>query len=133
MIYVDSDTGEVYLEKGQRADSSSLHPQHRATKDHWWKSQIDSEEDYDYEDDEVTTSDTVHAHDELMNLISKFADDHAGLSSELNVAPEDAAADLADNFFHLNPRWETLARAANLRKWNVKDMVKNSVYAAMVG
>lgn len=133
--YVDSDTGEVYLARGEPAMSSSLHPQHQDQSGsrgmNSWSE--DDQMDFDAENAEAAiTYDSVNAHDDLVALINDFADGHHGLDKELNVAPEHAAPEHADSFFLLRPEWRELAMQANLSKRAVREIVIDSVYNALM-
>jgi len=68
----------------------------------------------------------------LDKAIKSFAKNWTNFKEEMTgVAPEDAAADAALNFFHDFPEWEEYAKALQLSKEDVRSSVADWVYTAM--
>jgi hypothetical protein len=66
--------------------------------------------------------------EELIALINKFAAQSDGGAENLcDVSPEDAAGDIAENFFWQYPDWQRFG----VKRWQIKECLSESVYEAL--
>lgn len=134
--YVDIDTGEIYLEKGETAGTSMLHPQHDEDVAAYsnLQQQLDDEE-YADEEDELDQSDVVqNVRAEFDAAVAEFAASATDVTS--TYPDEDPAGlmhDLADGFFVQYPRWRTWASLMNMSKQDMQSYVAEMAYEAVVG
>jgi len=137
--WVDDESGEVVLEKGAKARSSTLHPQHAEDMDvidaardverAAEMAQLDAE-DAAYEEARLGERDRLLA--EYDAAVREFAGNWTHFKSEMaDVSPEDAAPDAAEGFFYAYPKWKQWARAAGIGRPEMKSTVQDFVYEAM--
>lgn len=125
---IDEDTGEVYINAGDDYRSSNLHPDNKAAEK-------ESQDQEDFFPDEDLYPEEHR--DDLNTMIKEFAAQYTDYVEEtsgddFSVSPEDAAPDLADNFFWEHPEWKDAARALGLTKQTVKEIVTDEIYDAML-
>lgn len=131
--YVDVETGEVYLEKGQLARISMLHPKHAEDRAAFssLQNQLDDQEDA-AEEAELDQSDAVqNARGEFEAAIAEFAssvDDVASAHPDEDL--EGLMSDIADGFFVQNPRWRAWATLLNMSRDDMKTYVAEMAYEA---
>jgi len=143
--YVDSDSGEIYLSKGDLARDSALHPQYaedRAELSRYrkkWSDELasDTAEDIDYDEteDEDEQLGTASLYEEFQETVREFASNWSEYAEESpeDLAPEHAAHDAALGFFSDYPDWRKWADAVGMTKSEMHAAVQDSVYAAMLG
>lgn len=124
---IDSETGEIYVEKGRTYGSSYLHPERHARK------KVPAAMD-DSDDDEIISdigrSKEVHA--ELTSALEEFASGWEGFSDDMSdVDPQDAAADAALSFFHMYPQWKDWAGSLGMSKVDIQRAAADYAYEAM--
>lgn len=117
--YVDEDTGEVLLARGQKAGSSYVHPDYEHVKR--LPGHMDGPTWYD---------DELSVEDEYQDAIEAYAADFAGESHD---DPEGMAADAAEGFFSLNPEWKTWSNILGLSKADMKSAVTDLIYSQLMG
>lgn len=111
---IDSETGEIYAEKGRTYGDAYIHPQHSRKRP----------ASVPYEDD-VT--------DQFQYAVKEFSQNFLGMDlSELGVEPEDAVHDLAANFFYEYPQWEEWADELGMSKSEMNSAVAESIYEALM-
>ena len=125
---IDSETGEIYVEKGRTYGSSYLHPERHARK----KAPA-SMGDLD-DDDEIMSdigrSKDVHA--ELTSALEEFASGWEGFSADMSdVDPQSAAADAALSFFHMYPQWKDWAGSLGMSKADIQRAAADYAHDAM--
>lgn len=142
--YVDSDTGEIYLEKGNVASTSSLHPEYApvrrparrgksnvtADDDAWEK---EDEDWYDVRDnaDELDRQKSQEEFDAAVKLFADGAKDYSSDLTSDEMTPADIAPDMAENFFFNNPTWKHWANQLDMTRADMKSLVADMVYEAM--
>ena len=118
--YIDSESGEIYLEVGQAVGESPLIKQKQNS---YYNLHQDEYEDEQFEDE------TAQAQEELDGAIASFvADvkwDHDMTEDDMS---EDAALDIADAFFHENPDWQRWCSILGISKQTVKMMVAEMIF-----
>ena len=124
---IDSETGEIYAEKGRTYGSSYLHPERHAQK----KAPAVMD---DSDDDEIMSdigrSKEVHA--ELTSALEEFAAGWEGFSADMSdVDPQSAAADAALSFFHMYPQWKDWAGSLGMSKADIQRAAADYAYEAM--
>ncbi len=142
--YVDSETGEIYLEKGDRARKSSFHPQYaidRAENRNQQKLRDDLEDqEWAKEDEEwENTQQKVRADadNEYTAALREFAENWTEFKQEYGaedekVDLESSATDAAAGFFHHYPEWKHWAAQLHLSKDDILSAVSEFVYEAMI-
>lgn len=120
--YVDEDTGEVLLARGQKAGSSYVHPDYKHVKRP--SRYMDDEPDYE------GVEPTGNVQNQYQTAIEMFAADFEG---EKFDDPEGAAMDAADSFFVLNPEWKMWGPALGLTKADMKSQVAELIYSNLMG
>jgi hypothetical protein len=120
--YVDEDTGEVLLGRGQKAGSSYVHPDYKHVKRP--SRYMDDEPDYE------GVEPTGNVQNQYQTAIEMFAADFVG---EKFDDPEGAAMDAAESFFVLNPEWKMWGPALGLTKADIKSQVADLIHANLVG
>ena len=120
--YVDEDTGEVLLARGQKAGSSYVHPDYKHVKRP--PGHMDGPTWHDEYDDELSVE------DEYQDAIEAYAADFAGESYD---DPEGMAADAAEGFFSLNPAWKTWSTTLGLSKADMKSAITDLIYSQVMG
>lgn len=119
--YVDEDTGEVFLARGQKAGSSYVHPDYKHVKRP--SRYMDDEPDYE------GVEPTGNVQNQYQTAIEMFAADFEG---EKFDDPEGAAMDAAESFFVLNPEWKMWGPALGLSKADMKSQVAELIYSNLV-
>ena len=117
--YVDEDTGEVLLARGQKAGSSYVHPDYEHVKRP--PGHMDGPTWYD---------DELSVEDEYQDAIEAYAADFAGESHD---DPQGMAADAAEGFFSLNPEWKTWASTLGISKADMRSAVTDLIYSQLMG
>ncbi len=120
--YVDEDTGEVLLARGQKAGSSYVHPDYKHVKRP--AGNMDGPTWHDEYDAELSLE------DEYQDAIEAYAADFAGESHD---DPKGMAADAAEGFFTLNPKWKTWSNTLGLSKADMKSAVTDLIYSQLMG
>jgi len=115
--YVDVKTGEVWLEKGEKAKDSYMHPQHpKPPPTKTWEEEIqESREAFERARDELVSN--------WLGWKSENGDD---------ISPEDVAPDAAEDFFNMHPEWQDWADDLDMTKHEMKEILVDSVYEAMM-
>lgn len=117
--YVDEDTGEVLLARGQKAGSSYVHPDYEHVK-----------RPVGHMDGPTWYDDELSVEDEYQDAIEAYAADFAGESHD---DPEGMAADAAEGFFSLNPEWKTWSSTLGISKADMKSAVTDLIYSQLMG
>ena len=117
--YVDDDTGEVLLVRGQKAGSSYAHPDYKHVK-----RPVGHMDGPTWHDDELSVE------DEYQDAIEAYAADFAGESYD---DAEGIAADAAEGFFALNPKWKTWSSTLGLTKADIKSAVAELIHSQLMG
>lgn len=120
--YVDEDTGEVLLARGQKSGSSYVHPDYKHVKRP--AGHMDGPTWHDEYDAELSLE------DEYQDAIEAYAADFAGESYD---DPEGMAADAAEGFFALNPKWKTWSSTLGLSKAEMKSAIADLIYSQVMG
>jgi hypothetical protein len=120
--YVDEDTGEVLLARGQKAGSSYVHPDYKHVKRP--SRYMDDEPDYE------GVEPTGNVQNQYQTAIEMYAADFEG---EKFDDPEGAAIDAAESFFVLNPEWKMWAKALGLTKSDMKSQVADLIHTNLIG
>jgi len=120
--YVDEDTGEVLLARGQKAGSSYVHPSYKRVKRP--SRYMDDEPDYE------GVEPTGNVQNQYQTAIEMFAADFEG---EKFDDPKGAAMDAAESFFVLNPEWKMWGPALGLTKADMKSQVTDLIYSNLIG
>ena len=139
--YVDSETGEVVLGKGEKARTSSLHPQHKIDRKEAQSQRharyLKDEEDWAKEDEEWELTKQKVKNDadaEYTAAVREFAANWTEFKQE-HESDEDLesnASDAANGFFHDYPEWKHWAAQLRLSKNDIKSAVSEFVYEAMM-
>ncbi len=125
-MYTDSETGEIYLDVGEKANSSRLHPEYRLNDD--WKYEGNYDPDDDMTDDHDEDINSVSARDQFHKDAENYADE---LDNDLmGVAPEDAAPDMARSWL-LTSGWGNRLSEIGLTQWNAIEIVQDLIYTAL--
>ena len=134
--YFDTDTGEVYLEKGRRARSSELHPQYKLDRDEKRRArdiELAAEEESDRAEEEEWERSRAQAYEDaetaFQGAVREFASDWTGNEHSEHAA--DVAPDAAENFFYQYTQWKEWARMLGLSRDIIKSIVADEVYEAM--
>lgn len=117
--YVDEDTGEVLLARGQKAGSSYVHPDYKRVKS---PSKIPSW--YEEEDEEEDLQ------GQYQEAIEMYAADFAGESYD---DPEGMAPDAAEGFFALHPEWKTWSIELGISRADMKSQIAELIHSQMMG
>lgn len=133
--YINVDTGEVVLDKGKAARTSSLHPQFekdwQAKRDAKRKQEDEEEARLDAEDAEYERRAKAQDYDieaAFMDAVKEYA---AGWADyDAGGEPEDVAPDAAENFMQTHP-WQRFANLNKMSKADIKDLVADYVYEAL--
>jgi hypothetical protein len=140
--YVDTETGEIYLEKGQKARTSSMHPQY--VKDHQEKRKAqqaawaeedarDAKEDEEWEASQHAERASAEA--AWTAALSEYAGNWTDFEKEMggeDVDLQSAAMDAAGGFFHYYPQWKQWAAKLDMKKEDIQSAVADFVYEAML-
>lgn len=140
--YVDSDTGEIYLEKGHKARTSALHPEYvrdraaraaadreaRRLEDEQW-----AKEDAEWEaEQERSRQESQKAFDAAVREYAGNWTDWRKSMGDEEVEEQSVAMDAADGFFYQFPDWKRWAAELGMRKADIKSMVADFVYEAII-
>lgn len=130
--YVDADSGEIMLQKGESASTCYLHPEYvpRSPKPRDTYNDLDVPDDEDEEGYDYSKSDN-----EYMRAINDYADNWSGWASD-EIADEDPSSqayDAADGFFAAYPNWKRWSNDLGISKEEMKSAVAEFVYDAMIG
>lgn len=143
---IDEDTGEIYLKAGESFNLSPWNPDHRldkrrAAKDETyakrggvWDEYFGEDEDDADEDDwfEAQRTRKQGLEDAYRAAVKEFSEQFSDFMEESpDISPEDAAPDLADNFFHEYPEWRDWAQALQMSRTHMKEAIADYVYDAM--
>lgn len=127
--YVDEDTGEIYLEKGQPAEKSVLHPDHVAPVNRW--SLPDESDEVEEEVDDFDQRDSARR--EFEDAIKEFAANSASYTMDnSDVDPMDVASDMAESFFHQFPQWKMWAQVLSMTRQDIKSAASEAAYEVMI-
>lgn len=128
--YVDSDTGEIYLEKGQQAKKSRLHPDWvRTSKLRSWEAEGPDEDD----DDEAIEFDPREtAQREFDAAVKSFAESCKDYDAKDEYEVEQIVPDLAESFFVQNPLWRSWCRWLDMNRADMKSYVADMAHEAMI-
>lgn len=133
--YVDSDSGEIYLEKDRKARTSQLHPQY--VKDHQAKRKarsdareqelaaLDKEDEVDWEASQSS------ARSEFEMALQEYVGGWISADIDERDVPG-VASDAADNFFYLYPEWNRWAALLNMNKRDIKEAIVDYIHDALV-
>lgn len=135
--YVDSETGEIHLEKGEPARKSHLHPQNaldhqdrRAKEEAEWQTQMDAE-------DAEEEAEKAQALSEYEAALKEFASNWGPENlADLDIDPSDAqsiVSDAAEGFFWTYPQWRTWAFLTSTSKIDMKDHVMTLIHEKLLG
>jgi hypothetical protein len=124
--YIDEETGEIYLDKGKMAKSSSLHPQYEVN------AKINMQQDDQWGEEE----DLIHEEDYRSKIQSEFDEAVREFVLETSdneemVDPAGMAFDIAEGFFHKYSNWRVWASVLELTKADIHSAVAEAVYEAM--
>jgi len=120
--YVDEDTGEVLLARGQKAGSSYVHPDYKHVKRP--SRYMDDEPDYEGVEPEGNVQ------NQYQTAIEMYAADFAGENFD---DPEGAATDAAESFFVLNPEWKMWSKALGISRADMKSQVADLIHSNLIG
>lgn len=135
--YIDSDSGEIYLEKGRKARTSALHPEHsrdrqekRSARDAEW-----AKEDAAWEDERSQAA--RDAEDAWMSALEEYAQNWTGFQAEVGDEynldyAQSAAMDAAEGFFYQYPEWKRWAAELDMKKTDMQSAVADWVYEAII-
>jgi len=141
--YINSETGEIVLSKGEKARTSQFHPQYELDFENNAKqksSEWETEKAKWYAEDEERAANAESAREltqkkasiAYKNAVKKYADNWSNYTQEnSDVDPEDAAPDAADGFFYDNPNWMRWSKILILSRSEIKSYVEDMVYDAM--
>lgn len=141
--FVNSETGEIVLSKGEKARTSEFHPQYDLDFDDGIKqanSSWEAEKAKWYAEDEERAANAESAREltqkkasiAYKNAVKKYADNWSNFAQENpDVDAEDACADAADGFFYDNPNWMHWSKILILSRSEIKSYVVDMVYNAM--
>ena len=123
--YIDEETGEVYLERGEQASSSHLHPDYDSTrKEPVYDDYEDDEGDgTNWIDDELGSLGNESLRAEFDQAVSEFAqgfieDYDSGMSNDAEYY------DAAENFFAMHQDdWPVWSSALGLSRQEIKTYV----------
>lgn len=143
--YIDSETGEFYLEKGRPARSSELHPEYgrdrvaaRVVRDEenareeaeWAK------EDEEWENEKARSKQEAEA--AWMAALSEYAGNWTDFKQSMSAdfdgegdMGSTAAFDAALGFFHHYPDWRRWAAELGMKKADMQSAVADFVYEAI--
>lgn len=141
--YVDSDTGEIYLEKGRPARSSQLHPEYmrdhaakraardeeRAREDAEW-----AKEDEEWENEKDRSY--KEAEDAWIAALAEYAGNWTDFKQSMGDDWDEdngqsAAMDAAGGFFHQFPEWQRWAAELGMKKADMQSAIADYVYEAI--
>lgn len=140
--YIDSETGEFYLEKGHKARTSALHPQHvidmqartaadrearRLEDEQWAKEDAEWEAEQDRSRQEAQTAFDAAVREYAGN----WTDWRQSMGDE-EVEEQSVAMDAALGFFHQFPDWKRWAAELGMKKADIQSMVADFVYEAII-
>lgn len=118
--YVDTDSGEIYLSKGDLARDSVLHPQHAADREELARQRKKWAEE-----------DSKPQEERLRRDVQKFASNWSKFTEESDdIPPEDAAHDAALIFFTYFPQWKD--GSEDMTYDEILSWVIDEVYEAMI-
>lgn len=138
--YIDSDTGEIYLEKDRHARTSQLHPEYVQDR----SKKMASDEAARLADEEQWATEDVayeaeqdrlreEAQEAFEASIRDFASNWSSFTKESpDTDPQDAASDAAEGFFYDYPEWRKWAKLLGMDQSSVKGSVVDHVYEAMI-
>lgn len=126
--YVDTETGEVYLDRGKPARSSHLHPQNkvdRGIRDAARKAEHEKEEA------EWATEDTWEAEqrEAYDRAVREYVEEWRGFGTEHD--PEGTAPDAARDFFNAYPEWQQWSRSLRISKREMQETLQDLIASAM--
>jgi len=133
--YVDNDTGEIMLSRGEKAKTSRIHPQNEID----WEAeqqekQAKQDRDYDEIDKFWERDHRAETQALLDSAVKEFAKNWIDYGSDMpGVEPEDIASDAAEGFFHEYPEWKQWMKRLNLTREDIKSYVQDMTYEAMTG
>jgi len=123
--YIDSHTGEVYLEIGDRAGDSQFHPSY-VPKTYRGESPVDvSFDDDDFPDYEEEDHESNLVYDTFVSQVDKFVADLD--LSEHGAGPEDTAPEYARVFLHMHPEWNDNKKLGMSRR-QIIDYIANLAF-----
>ena len=132
--YINVDTGEVVLDKGKAARTSSLHPQFekdwQAKRDAKRKQEDEEEARLDAEDAEYERRAKAQDYDveaAFMDAVKEYAEGY-GADYDAGGEPQDIAPDAAENFLLTHPEWRKFAWISKMNRADVKDLVADYVF-----
>lgn len=140
--YVDSDSGEIYLEKGLKARTSQLHPEYlrdraaraaadreaRRLEDEQW-----AKEDAEWEAEKDRSKQEAQAAFDaaVREYAGNWTDWRQSMGDE-EVEEQSVAMDAAAGFFHQFPEWKRWAAELGMKKADIQSMVADFVYEAII-
>ena len=126
--YVDSESGEIYLSKGDLARDSVLHPQWTEDRDELARLRKKwAEEDAAADYNEPEEDDSI----QLASDVKEFASNWSSFEEESpDITPEDAASDAALGFFVDFPQWRNGSN--EMSRSDILSWVVDEVYEAMI-
>lgn len=138
--YVDSDTGEVVLSRGELARKCRFHPQYlldRQEKAKERQARLDAEEaQWELEDAEYEREEEEHKRQARIDLdaaVAKFAESCKDyMIDNPDVDPSDIVSDIAESFFFQNPDWVSWAGLLGMSRRSIKSYVADMAYEAMM-
>lgn len=140
--YVDSDSGEIYLEKGLKARTSQLHPEYlrdraartaadreaRRLEDEQW-----AKEDADWEaEQDRSRQESQKAFDAAIREYAANWTDWRQSMGDEEVEEQSVAMDAAAGFFHQFPEWKRWAVELGMKKADIQSAVADFVYEAII-
>ena len=141
--YVDSDTGEIYLEKDRKARTSQLHPEYvrdmqartladreaRRLEDEQW-----AKEDAEWEEEQERSRQEADAawNAALQEYAGNWTDFKQSMGDEWDDDNgQGAAMDAAEGFFHQFPEWKRWAAELGMKKADMQSTIADFVYEAI--
>ncbi len=133
---IDEDTGEIYISAGDSFNKSPWNSDYVAPKRGPKRGPIvDEPEDEEPEEDwfEADRIRRKGLEDAYRAAVKEFAEQFTSFQEESpDITPEDAASDVAENFFHEYPEWRDWATALQMSRTAMKEAITDYVYDAMM-
>jgi hypothetical protein len=135
--YIDSETGEVYLEKGDFARTSELHLQRKVDREEKrharhtaWAAEEASEED-EWETRRTQEHDDAEAayDDAIKVFVSYWSREDLGDQDDL----QGVATDGADTFFYTFPEWRQWAKKLGMSRDDMRSHLADLIYEKLLG
>jgi len=121
----DADTGEIYLQPGDRYGKHPLHPDYSPPTRKLSRSFEDSEDNKEFSENSA------------QNKWNKAAQEYAESWTDYSGSEEDdelqgAAVDAAQGFFSLHPEWKSWSVELGMSKSDMMSAMSDFIYDAMI-